>query len=220
MPINPLSHERVPIWVTNYVLAEYGTGAVMGVPAHDERDFDFAQQARLADRASRRRRPAARSPAPLDEAVRRRRPSDRERRLHRHVERARAQSDRGALASDGLGRNDSATTASATGSSRASAIGARRFRSCIASVRRSCRARRSAARSLLAARTSRSPAKARRSRAIRDFINTTCPRCGGPAQPRERHDGHVLRIVVVLSALSRSAQRRRAVGSQTRRRAG
>ncbi|MDP9110286.1 MAG: leucine--tRNA ligase, partial [Candidatus Eremiobacteraeota bacterium] len=40
--VNPLSHERVPIWVTNYVLAEYGTGAVMGVPAHDERDFDFA----------------------------------------------------------------------------------------------------------------------------------------------------------------------------------
>jgi leucyl-tRNA synthetase len=39
---NPLSNERVPIWVTNYVLAEYGTGAVMGVPAHDERDFEFA----------------------------------------------------------------------------------------------------------------------------------------------------------------------------------
>ena len=38
----PLSNERVPIWVTNYVLAEYGTGAVMGVPAHDERDFEFA----------------------------------------------------------------------------------------------------------------------------------------------------------------------------------
>ena len=42
--INPLSNERVPIWVTNYVLAEYGTGAVMGVPAHDERDFEFARK--------------------------------------------------------------------------------------------------------------------------------------------------------------------------------
>ncbi len=41
--INPLSHERVPIWVTNYVLAEYGTGAVMGVPAHDQRDLEFAR---------------------------------------------------------------------------------------------------------------------------------------------------------------------------------
>jgi leucyl-tRNA synthetase len=40
---NPLSGERIPIWITNYVLAEYGTGAVMAVPAHDERDFDFAR---------------------------------------------------------------------------------------------------------------------------------------------------------------------------------
>ena len=42
--INPLSHERVPIWLTNYVLAEYGSGAVMGVPAHDQRDFEFARK--------------------------------------------------------------------------------------------------------------------------------------------------------------------------------
>ncbi|MEO6914064.1 MAG: leucine--tRNA ligase, partial [Candidatus Baltobacteraceae bacterium] len=42
--INPLSNERVPIWVTNYVLADYGTGAVMGVPAHDQRDFEFAHK--------------------------------------------------------------------------------------------------------------------------------------------------------------------------------
>ncbi|MGZ3573876.1 MAG: leucine--tRNA ligase [Vulcanimicrobiaceae bacterium] len=42
--INPLSNERLPIWVTNYVLAEYGTGAVMGVPAHDQRDFEFARK--------------------------------------------------------------------------------------------------------------------------------------------------------------------------------
>ena len=44
---NPLSNERIPIWITNYVLAEYGTGAVMGVPAHDERDYDFARKAGL-----------------------------------------------------------------------------------------------------------------------------------------------------------------------------
>jgi leucyl-tRNA synthetase len=44
---NPLSNERIPIWITNYVLAEYGTGAVMGVPAHDERDFEFARKAGL-----------------------------------------------------------------------------------------------------------------------------------------------------------------------------
>jgi leucyl-tRNA synthetase len=42
--MHPLTRRRVPIWVTSYVLADYGTGAVMGVPAHDERDFDFARK--------------------------------------------------------------------------------------------------------------------------------------------------------------------------------
>ena len=40
--INPLSGERVPIWASDYVLADYGTGMIMAVPAHDERDMDFA----------------------------------------------------------------------------------------------------------------------------------------------------------------------------------
>ena len=44
---HPLTGERVPIWVTNYVVMSYGTGAVMGVPAHDERDFEFARKYRL-----------------------------------------------------------------------------------------------------------------------------------------------------------------------------
>ena len=40
--VNPFSGEELPVWVGNYVMMEYGTGAVMSVPAHDERDFDFA----------------------------------------------------------------------------------------------------------------------------------------------------------------------------------
>jgi leucyl-tRNA synthetase len=41
---NPFSGEEVPIWIANFVLAEYGTGAIMAVPAHDERDFAFARK--------------------------------------------------------------------------------------------------------------------------------------------------------------------------------
>ena len=40
--INPYNGQQVPIWVANYILADYGTGAIMSVPAHDERDFEFA----------------------------------------------------------------------------------------------------------------------------------------------------------------------------------
>jgi leucyl-tRNA synthetase len=42
--INPFNGETVPIWVANYILADYGTGAIMSVPGHDERDFEFAQK--------------------------------------------------------------------------------------------------------------------------------------------------------------------------------
>ena len=42
--INPLTKERIPIWVANFVLMEYGTGAIMAVPTHDQRDFEFAQK--------------------------------------------------------------------------------------------------------------------------------------------------------------------------------
>ena len=42
--INPFSGEELPVWVGNYVMIEYGTGAVMSVPAHDERDFEFAKK--------------------------------------------------------------------------------------------------------------------------------------------------------------------------------
>ncbi|MGI5873328.1 MAG: leucine--tRNA ligase [Bacillota bacterium] len=42
--INPLNGDRVQLWITNYVIMDYGTGAVMGVPTHDQRDFEFAKK--------------------------------------------------------------------------------------------------------------------------------------------------------------------------------
>ncbi|MBI4653734.1 MAG: leucine--tRNA ligase [Nitrospirae bacterium] len=45
--INPLTGDNVPVWISNFVLREYGTGAIMAVPAHDQRDFDFAKKYNL-----------------------------------------------------------------------------------------------------------------------------------------------------------------------------
>jgi leucyl-tRNA synthetase len=45
--INPLTHQKIPIYIANYILMDYGTGAIMGVPGHDERDFDFAKKYQL-----------------------------------------------------------------------------------------------------------------------------------------------------------------------------
>ena len=62
--INPVNSERIPIWIADYVLMTYGTGAIMAVPAHDQRDFEFARKYGL-DRASgdRHRRAAGRPTA-------------------------------------------------------------------------------------------------------------------------------------------------------------
>ena len=47
--INPYNGEKVPIWVANYILMDYGTGAIMSVPAHDERDYEFAKKYKTRD---------------------------------------------------------------------------------------------------------------------------------------------------------------------------
>ncbi|MHB1484862.1 MAG: leucine--tRNA ligase [Saccharofermentanales bacterium] len=46
--VHPITNEKIPVWIADYVLQNYGTGAVMAVPAHDERDFDFAEKYNLS----------------------------------------------------------------------------------------------------------------------------------------------------------------------------
>ena len=71
--INPFSGERMPVWVGNFVLMGYGTGAIMAVPAHDERDFEFCKQYGISDPAGRSGLPTrhgnpSRCPSPTTES--------------------------------------------------------------------------------------------------------------------------------------------------------
>ena len=73
LAINPFNQETVPVWVGNYVLMEYGTGAVMSVPAHDERDYEFAQKyslpiRRVIERISLEQEEIAHDPAQEDQS--------------------------------------------------------------------------------------------------------------------------------------------------------
>src|SRR6266571_462305 len=66
--INPVNGERIPIWAADYVLTEYGTGAIMGVPAHDQRDFEFARKYGLPIRPVYRTAEAEIDPETMTEA--------------------------------------------------------------------------------------------------------------------------------------------------------
>ena len=203
--INPVNGERIPIWIADYVLASYGTGAIMAVPGHDERDFEFAQRFGLPIRRVVAG-PDDADDAPLAEAyvtqgpsepgsstagataacpgregfaAHRRRPRGARRRLGRgHVPHPRLAGQPAAR----LGHADPGRLLRGRLRHRAGARG---------------RAAGRAAGGLRATRAGGgNPLETTES-----FVRTTCPRCGGRGASRDRHDGHVRRQLLVLVAL-------------------
>ena len=210
--INPVNGEKLPVWIADYVLMGYGTGAIMAVPGHDERDWEFARTFGLPIRevvAGRRRRRRRRTSTTrhgvdgeLDHARRHvldRRPRRRGRRspkITAWLERAR----RGPAARS--------TTSCATGCSRASATGASRSRSSGWTARRSALPEQHAAGAPARdSRTSSRRARERaRSRTLTDWVATTDPGDRQAGAARDQHHAAVGRLVLVLPALPRPAR--------------
>ena len=214
--INPVNGEAIPIWAADYVLISYGTGAIMAVPAHDTRDFDFARQFDLPIRcvvdpgsapgrrarscwpAGWRSSPTARRSIP-DPTTGCPRPSSRH--ASPPICNPKAKAAR------------RSTTSSAIGSSAASTSGASRFPSCTSWTRR-------AGRTGGSARAARRPA-GRSARAHGLRRHSRSPRAaagGGPGrlalraarrqaiQAGDQHDAAMGRLLLVLPPLPRSPQ--------------
>ncbi len=158
--VNPATGKPIPVWIADYVLMEYGTGAIMAVPGHDERDFEFAKKFELpivrvvASTDAPPRRHPERSEGPRSADADLAAYADNEHGILVNSgqfdglpvpEAKRARSPPGS--SRAAPARASSSTASTTGASPASATGARRSRSSTATSTARCRCRRRTCRS-------------------------------------------------------------------------
>ena len=197
--VNPVNGEKVPVWVADYIVADYGTGAVMAVPCGDQRDFEFARKYDLpiipiilgeddplypaAQRTSRNRVVTTRR---LGTGLRGRRscwcsPASYTGMVGGKHSRGRGRHRRRPGGNQGTRQEARCSSVCATGSSAVSAIGATPSRPFTATTAASCPFLRTRLAGCCCPRISTLPL-ARRWPRMRASLNCTCPKCGKPAR--------------------------------------
>ena len=205
---NPVNGEQIPMFVADYVLMEYGTGAIMAVPAHDERDFEFAQKFGLEIR-----RVIECGDLPCTDDG----PMVNSGRFDGMHNREAFDAIVEWLESEGKGKP------AINYRLRDWLLSRQRYWGCPIPVVHCDKC------GIVPVPDDQLPVElpdvedyAPKGKsplaAAEDWVNTTCPKCGARRAARDRHDGHLRRLVLVLPALLRRAQRRGAVGPRDRRR--